>query len=52
MKTLRIWIIMGTLALAGAAGTPDAGTLRDVACHIDVAARALSGSPTPGTCQP
>ncbi|HEX8242026.1 MAG TPA: hypothetical protein VF541_00975 [Longimicrobium sp.] len=52
MKTLRIWIILATLALAGAAGTSDGSTLRDAACRVDIASRILTGAPSGGTCQP
>jgi hypothetical protein len=52
MKTVRIWIILATLALAGAAGTSDGSAFRDVACRLDLATRVLAGGSTAGTCQP
>ncbi|MFL5540044.1 MAG: hypothetical protein ACJ8J0_13720 [Longimicrobiaceae bacterium] len=52
MKTVRIWIILATLALAGAAGTSDGSAFRDAACRLDIATRVLSGAPASGTCQP
>jgi|1185.fasta_scaffold1629503_1 hypothetical protein len=52
MKTVRISIILATLALAGFAGTADGSTLQSAACRLDTVARALSGSSVGGTCQP
>lgn len=52
MKTVRIWIILATLALAGAAGTSDGSAFRDAACRVDIAARVLTGGATGGQCQP
>jgi hypothetical protein len=52
MKTVRISIILATLALAGFAGTSDASTLQSAACRLDTVARALSGASVSGTCQP
>lgn len=50
MKTVRMFIILGTLGLAGFAGTSDSSTLHAAACRLDGVARALAGSPVGGTC--
>ena len=49
---MRISIIMATLALAGMAGTANGSTLHSAACRVDMVARALSGAPAVGMCEP
>lgn len=52
MKAVRVMIILGTLALAGLAGTSNSQTLRGAACSLDRVASALGGPQSGGTCQP
>jgi Tfp pilus assembly protein FimT len=51
MKTVRISIILATLALAGMAGTTNGSTLQSAACRVNAAAQALSGGSSVGMCQ-